>query len=428
MEHQINGVATSIRNKLGSLDVSHRLSHHCIYKVPEHIRKEKEECYRPSIISIGPIYYGDPSLQAMQELKLMHLKCFLQQGNNAYNVEHYINVIHGWEEEARSYYAEKISLSSNEFIEMILVDATFLIYLFMLSSSHVFLEKQPVEGNVQMLLYLEKDLCLEENQVPFFILKGLYDLAFGKIYPFTSFIDVTSVFISYGCFRGRMTPNTTICDNILGASKINHIVDLLRIAGLPSNLRGHALNKNQDYPQFPLSVTELSAVGVKFMATKCKIFDIRFVDGALQIPTFTIRETAEAVFRSIIFYEQCHYFHDSYFIDYIYFLHKLIKTPGDVQILVKNGIIDNWLGSEEEVVKLFHVIVKQIVLYLPNFYYSDVSRDLNSFANTSWNRWKTVLRRDYFNHPWSCISVIYAVVLLILTLLQTICSSFTCKI
>ncbi|KAL9239871.1 hypothetical protein vseg_014150 [Gypsophila vaccaria] len=431
-DEQIKGIATSLRGKLGSLPnvISSKPS---IYKAPKHIFKVNEECYRPSIVSIGPIYYKDPSLEAMEELKLRHLQCFLEHSNNPYTLENYLNVIRDWEEKVRACYAEKITLSSEEFIEMVLTDASFVIFLWF--SYQFSLENHPCKDKiVEVFSPVERDLFLEENQLPFFVLNDLYDLAFGtSAYSRTSFIDLTCFFIDNRFIRGKYDTNVTTISKKMGEGviTIKHLVDFLRMYFiLPSKPRQHRSNNsnntsNNNQPQFPLSATELSAAGVKFVSTKSKsLLDIQFSNGVLHIPSFIIQDTTEPLFRSILLFEQCLHYFDSYFIDYIYFVFHLIKSPRDVRILVRNGIIDGWLASDEEVANLFNGITNSIPINLPNYYYSTIARDLNAYATTPWHRWKVILKRDYFSHPWAIVSFIYAILLLILTLLQAI-SGFT---
>jgi len=42
-----------------------------------------------------------------------------------------------------------------------------------------------------------------------------------------------------------------------------------------------------------------------------------------------------------------------------------------------------------------------------------------------WNKWKAMLRRDYFGSPWITMSIIAAVVLLGLTAIQTIATVYS---
>ncbi|KAH9611245.1 hypothetical protein KSS87_016593 [Heliosperma pusillum] len=87
-------VANSILHKLASLpDIS---SNCCIYLVPENLRSVNKDAYRPLLVSIGPVYYTDQTLSAMQYQKLRYLKSFLQR-NPAHSIHQYINVLKGWE-------------------------------------------------------------------------------------------------------------------------------------------------------------------------------------------------------------------------------------------------------------------------------------------------------------------------------------------
>lgn len=312
MEETIKDVETSIQRQLESMLKSPSYNQ-CIYKVPEHIRKVKRDCYQPSVVSVGPFYYKNRTLKSSKELKLRHLQCFLDfssytNGKNAKTLSQYINIIRGWENEARSYYAEKISLSSNEFIEMVLVDATFIIFLFMWSCDQFLLGTHPMETKFDVLLQVHQDVFLEENQLPFFILEGLYNEAFGAAYSNVSFRDVTCAFIGETFFPGREVARTIGREKVRKISNIKHLVDFLRICCLPTKLR-YQLPKyenNLDCDEFPPTAKELKAKGVKFEASESKnLLDITFSNGVLYIPTLTIQDNTEAVLRSIVFYEHC---------------------------------------------------------------------------------------------------------------------------
>lgn len=171
------------------------LSTHCVYKVPEHIRKVNRECYQPSVVSIGPIYHKKWSLKSSEDLKLRHLECFLElgihkYGDRAYTLIQYIDIIRQWEGE------EKITLSSDEFVEMLLVDAAFIIHYIMLHSTQLSLPNDPMEKKIAWVVKVEQDLFLEDNQLPFFVLNKLYE-AFGRADTHThiSFKDLTCRFL-----------------------------------------------------------------------------------------------------------------------------------------------------------------------------------------------------------------------------------------
>lgn len=124
----------------------------------------------------------------------------------------------------------------------------------------------------------------------------------------------------------------------------------------------------------------------------------------------------------MLYFEQCNSDDGTDFIAaYVSFMDKLINTAEDVEILIRNGIlIYNGLGSNEAVAKLFNNLTKYILISNRDYYYWDISTELNAYASKRWHRWKAVLKMQYFNYPWSIISVAAAEILFILTLLQTI--------
>lgn len=407
-------VSNSISEALELLPVVS--SYCCIYRVPENLRKVNEDAYRPLLVSIGPSYYGDPRLVAMHQQKLRYLQSFLQR-YTCYNLDYYVQVIREWEVVARQCYVESLDttrLTSPQFIEMLLVDAAFLIELFLRNNFHEFIEENDrIFNKPRMMLEVTRDIRLEENQLPFFILKGLYDLV---IQPSSQNKQVSFLDITYKFLTGK---NEAVPARIIDAD-VKHLVDILRLCYLPCSVRGQHPRTNPKF-EFASSVSELSEAGVKFVASPSEnLLDIRFVKGVLEVPRFVVTDDTESLFRNIMVFEQCHYYFDSYIIDYFAFMDSLINTPKDVGILVQSGVIENWLGNNEEVANLFSNIFKQTRLKGSDFYYSGICKDLNAYAGTPWNRWKAILKHDYFNHPWAAISVVYAIVMLILTVLQVV--------
>jgi hypothetical protein len=98
------------------------------------------------------------------------------------------------------------------------------------------------------------------------------------------------------------------------------------------------------------------------------------------------------------------------------FLDNLIITTKDMNILCENQIIENWLNPEDAT-QLFNKLYYDTCVF--NFY-KDLCRDVNRFCKRRWPRWRAMLVRNYFNNPWAVLSTSAAVILLILTLLQTI--------
>ncbi|XP_021737853.1 uncharacterized protein LOC110704380 [Chenopodium quinoa] len=251
------------------------------------------------------------------------------------------------------------------------------------------------------LVFGKQDIFVEDNQLPFFVLNELYSITFGGAYRGISFEDLTCNYISNNSVFGRTNPAIRKENVVRNTSEVKHLLDFLRVWHLPSKLRA---GKSMTELTLPPSVEKLEVAGVKFKA---------------KIPRLTMEDSTEGLLRNIIFFEQCcHHFYDkSYFVDYVSFIDALINTREDVQILVQYGVIKNLLGSDDEVANVVNHLCKNIMIN-PNFYYSDIAEKLNAHANTKRNKWMAILRKDYFNHPWSIISVVYLMILLILTVLQ----------
>ena len=175
------------------------------------------------------------------------------------------------------------------------------------------------------------------------------------------------------------------------------------------------------------SLTELREAGVKFKVASTKdLLDIQFTAGVLEIPCIKVTEDTEAFFRNIIAFEQCHC-ELRYIGDYIVIMDSLINTPHDVELLVNCGIMKIMLADNIEAAMLFNNLAKEILYDSDEFPYSLLCEELNAYCKVRWHKWKATLKHNYFNTPWAAISVIAAVILLLLTFIQAVCSIIQAK-
>ncbi|PQP97161.1 UPF0481 protein [Prunus yedoensis var. nudiflora] len=91
-----------------------------------------------------------------------------------------------------------------------------------------------------------------------------------------------------------------------------------------------------------------------------------------------------------------------------------VNTPKDVAFLVKHE-----LGDSSRVSTLINKLGDGVVVDPGNFYFASICEDLNAYYGTAWHTWKANLRQNYLNTPWTIVSVVAAVLLLLLTLIQT---------
>ncbi|MCI03795.1 UPF0481 protein, partial [Trifolium medium] len=164
----------------------------------------------------------------------------------------------------------------------------------------------------------------------------------------------------------------------------------------------------------------LKEAGIKFRKRKTdRFWDIKFKDGILRLPRLLIHDGTKSLFLNLIAFEQCHLDCSNDITSYVIFMDNLINSPEDVGYLHYRGIIEHWLGSDDEVADLFNRLCQEVVFDINNSYLSPLSESVNRYYNHRWNTWCASLRHNYFNNPWAIISFVAAVVLLLLTFAQT---------
>nr|XP_029150049.1 uncharacterized protein LOC112762629 [Arachis hypogaea] len=192
------------------------------------------------------------------------------------------------------------------------------------------------------------------HQVPFFVLEKLFNLAFPS--------TLNSGNPSHPSLLLRlalvyMVPHSTIPGDI---DDITHFTDLSRKCSREAQIV-------QIY-----SATELKEAGVKFEVNKASqcLLDLQLSGHSLRIPFFRVEDITEVVLRNLLAFEQCHCIDESYLADYIAVLDFLINTDKDVDLLIKNGIIENWLDDSNAVAKMFNGLGVNIMY--PDFNVQDI--------------------------------------------------------
>ena len=73
--------------------------------------------------------------------------------------------------------------------------------------------------------------------------------------------------------------------------------------------------------------------------------------------------------------------------------------------------------SPEEATKFFNQLYQDT--YVVKFHYEELGLQVSRFCQRSWPKWRAVLVRNYFGTPWVVLSTLGAVIILILTFIQT---------
>lgn len=150
----------------------------CIYRVPNRLRRILRMAYTPLVVSIGPLHHGNEDLKAMEEHKWRFLRHFLEK--TGVSLEEYIQIVKLRETKIRDCYADSISFSSDKFVNLILLDAVFIIEIMLRLHQHEEFahENNPFFNKPWIIRqYILPDLRLLENQIPFFIIGEIYERA-----------------------------------------------------------------------------------------------------------------------------------------------------------------------------------------------------------------------------------------------------------
>jgi hypothetical protein len=75
----------------------------------------------------------------------------------------------------------------------------------------------------------------------------------------------------------------------------------------------------------------------------------------------------------------------------------------------------------------FHDLDRGNLVIRKQFYFADVIEDLVKYWRKRRHKWIAALKQNYFHNPWVSISVVGAGALLILTVIQTVCSVIQVK-
>ena len=146
-----------------------------IFRVPAYVRESNPTAYEPRMVSIGPYYHGDVALRAMEDHKWRYLHDLLSR-SPAVSSSLLIQEMRSMESRAPACHRERPALDSDEFVQMLLLDASFILEFFF--KWHTKCPDKLCDVAWGRTL-ITSDLLLLENQIPFFVVEKLYDVVAG---------------------------------------------------------------------------------------------------------------------------------------------------------------------------------------------------------------------------------------------------------
>ncbi|XP_031129401.1 UPF0481 protein At3g47200-like [Ipomoea triloba] len=451
----------------------------CLFKVHEELRKTNRDAYTPLIISIGPYHHGDTKLSKMESLKALYLQSFLKRAHEkGFGVADCLKKLKDLKDRAERYYGDDhdLKVSGDKFVEMLLLDGCFIVE-FLIKGAY---EREGAEKYDPIFKIfgtensVVRDMLLLENQLPFFVLRELYDMisipsklefsemvktTLGYVLPKMNVISIRSTNVNIQEIKHFLEVVHILCQPRLtnglvqqergstcfccwfwkqpqaGVDIESHYSFLCKFGNCTCLLgkfgkqpsTGDLDSESSHIP----TASELREAGVDFKKVgkidsinsneTTSLFDINFNHSVLEIPSFGLYDGSESFFRNLIAYElYSPDLHPKYFVSFAIFMDDLINTDKDVILLRKKGIFVSGLGDDGTVSDLFNNLCRGVAYDQADFYYRNVYKKLIHHCNIPWNVLKAKLRHDYFHSPWAGISTIAAIWLLSLTTAQTV--------
>ena len=186
----------------------------------------------------------------------------------------------------------------------------------------------------------------------------------------------------------------------------------------PTN-QGAGMLKSEHLDRLP-TASQLSKVGIRVKACEGNISVIKYHPTKLQLdlPRLVVHNGTEDVLRNLLAYEQTSKAGGE-FTMYAVIMDSLIDTPEDLAILTKARVIDNHLGDDKSLVKMWNKLCTNIVIRSCGRW-DNMKCNVMQHYHSPWRSMYVEFREKYFSRPWLTASVIAGVLLLLVTLVQIV--------
>ncbi|KVH87574.1 UPF0481 protein At3g47200-like [Cynara cardunculus var. scolymus] len=410
-----------------------------IYRVPSCVTDLNKKAYQPQSVSFGPYHFGEPNLEAMEENKHRALLHFLKRYKKPFKC--YVDAVMEVVDDLRHSYSsldQKWNQDTCGFVKMMILDGCFMLEILRTATTQVgdsenpdddvddYASNDPIfsnHGKLYIMPYLKRDMLMLENQLPMLLLNKIVAVAKDEKDPNQHDDEFVNKMMQKFC-----SPNTRITK----MGKCLHPLDVYRKGLLWENPHHKKKPITKSYHRLVIeegeeivrSATELYEAGIRFKKTKSRsLKGISFHGGVLKLPPVMVDDATESLFLNLIAFERLHVGAGNEVTSYIFFMDNIIDHANDVNLLHSQGIIQNAIGSNKAVAKLFNSLSKDITLE-PESELDIVHNQVHNYCKKPWNEWRANLIHTYFRSPWAILSVFAAVLLFALTIVQTVYTVF----
>ncbi|KAG6530618.1 hypothetical protein ZIOFF_012859 [Zingiber officinale] len=435
----LDEMVSDMESKLDILneEANERREEPTIFKVPEILRGVDPEAYEPKMVALGPYHHHHHQikghLEGMNELKWHFLNKLLHQ-NPELGLRDYLRLVKGNANRARDAYAERLDMSEDDLVQILLLDSVFVIMNLWLWKMGDGYGSEAMQNNPSVVMnmprsqsLLGRDMLLLENQLPFFLLQTLFDSAFPNEHS-----QLTSWVVE---FFSAFADNDQKPPKVPDRSEVqfHHILHLFHSLivvppkGSSTTTAGRADQNMSDDPQdlqlgWIPSATWLEEAGIKFKRREkaLSFLDVSFRNGELEIPRIEVDDDTNILFRNLIAFEQCYGKASTDVTAYASLMSCIVETPVDVGLLQRNGIIISGLGSNKGVANLFNRLCKEVVVNHDTCYIASVFKEVNEHCGAYCNKWRADLCHKYFRSPWTVSSIGAAILLFLIAIAQLV--------
>jgi hypothetical protein len=280
---------------------------------------------------------------------------------------------------------------------------------------------------------VKRDLLLLKNQIPFFIIQKLFE-HLRRSDDDTLVKGGLSLFASLRPGPAAGSSSTLTCRDVHHLLHLFYLSAIGRPTPTRSTPRRRSQDDNGDAVPWVRCTKELEEAGLSFQPKKHKqqqpfFHNVSFSHagvcggGVLEIPPLQLHDDSERGtvqephrVRADLPAHAGHRHHAC-----ALFMDCLIKTPEDMRLLHNSGVLVSHMNGERDAAAtgFFSRVCAQAHIFLDQNYLDDVMRDVVTYQSTRWQLWRAALIRNYFVNPWVTTSLIAALVVLVLTFLQT---------
>ncbi|XP_050368959.1 UPF0481 protein At3g47200-like [Argentina anserina] len=442
----------------------------CIYRVPNKLRNVNPASYTPQLLSIGPFHHGRLELKDMENNKRMYCENFC--AGSMKTIDELKLFIKSRLQDIVGCYAWTVIQQETELVDVILVDACFIIELFLVNSEETTGNYYHLFRSPWLRKALEQDLILFENQLTYSLLQDLYDFGMPsscfnppnevkpqkqphtgheqryclscfqhclhcvhRTGPHDNFVEIANSepvhpFLKLTCeffkeyIKGKFVRNGV-------APK--HFTDLVRHFLCPEEEMTWVDNRRISVKNI-YDARTLKEAGLNFRPLKeaglvikgdeshkfCNFNVACFTSMDMKVSQIRVNDQTECVIRNVMALERLLYPKSASICKYFLLMDKLVDNVEDVNLMIKSGVIDNKLaGCSELVVNLINSLCLEIMD--DSCCYGGVCNQLNRHYGISfWKRNVAILKRVYFQDLWTASSTIVGLFVLVFSIIGTI--------